>query len=243
MCGELENCTTEVTMNVLIALRACSLFAGLSESELGRVAQIGRARVYERGERIFSEGERATHFYAVVTGKVKLLKLSVEGRYHIVRLMSPGEIFAEAAAFSGGIYPVFAETVTKSNLLIIEAKAFLKLVSSDRGLALKVIIALSRRLESVVGVLGQLALNDVTARLAKYILELSLKAERSGMDASVVRLDIRKSDLAAGLGTISESLSRSLARLRHRKIIEVKRNEVRILDPDALARMAAGLRE
>jgi CRP/FNR family transcriptional regulator len=230
-------------MDILIALRTCSLFKDFSQADLEQVSQIARVRTYDRGEQVFGEGDPATHFYAVATGKVKLFKLSPEGKVHIVRLVSPGELFAEAAAFSGGVYPVFAETVAKSNLLLFEGKPFLDLVSSQRPLAGQVIVSLSRRLESVVGVLGQLALSDVTARVAKYILDLSLRGQRSGMEVSLVRLDVRKSDLAARLGTVSESLSRSLARLRRRKVIEVKGNDIRILDSEALARIAAGLRE
>jgi len=230
-------------MDVLIALRTCSLFADFPQPELGQIAQIARVRAYDRGEQVFGEGDPATHFYAVITGRVKLFKLSPEGKVHIVRLVPRGELFAEAAAFSGGAYPVFAEAVEKSALLLFEGRPFLTLVSSQRRLAGQVIVSLSRRLESVVGVLGQLALSDVTARLAEYILGLSLNAQRSGMNGSLVRLDIRKSDLAARLGTVSESLSRSLAKLRGRKIIDVKGNEIRILDPEALSRVAAGLRE
>jgi CRP-like cAMP-binding protein len=227
-------------MDPRVALRTCSLFADFSGSDLDRIASISRVKTYQRSEEVFREGDAATRFFAVVTGKVKLYKLSREGKYHIVRLVSRGELFAEAAAFSGEQYPVFAEAVTKTNLLSIEAKPFLDIVLSDRRLALKVIASLSRRLESVVSVLGQLALADLTARLAKYILDLSLAAQQSGMDGSLVRLDIRKADLAARLGTVSESLSRSLAKLRQKETIKVKGNEIRILDRGALARIAAG---
>ncbi len=230
-------------MDILIALRTCPLFAGFSQNDLEQLAGITRVKTYDRGEQILTEGDPATLFYAVVTGKVKLYKLSLEGKVHIVRFVSRGELFAEAAAFSEGTYPVFAEAVTKSTLLSFEAKPFLDLVSSDPRLARKVIVALSQRLESVVGILGQLALSDLTARLAKYILDLSLKAQRAGLDGSLVRLDIRKSDLAARLGTVSETLSRSLGRLRKDHVIEVKGNEIRVLDPAALSRLASGLGE
>jgi len=228
-------------MDVMVALRTCSLFAELSEAELERIARIARLKAYGRGELVFREGEPATHFYGVAIGKVKLFKLSLGGRYHIVRVVSAGETFAEAVALSGGKYPVFAETVAKTNLLVFEAKPFVNLISSDGRLASKVVVSLSRRLENVVNVLGQLALSDLTARVAKYILDLSLKAEKAGINGTLVRLDVRKSDLAAGLGAVSESLSRSLAKLRKGKIIEVKGNEIRILEPEALATVAAGL--
>lgn len=230
-------------MDTLIALSTCPLFAGFSQKDLEQVARISRVRAFERGGQVFAQGDPARDFYAVVTGKVKLYKLSPEGKVHIVRFVSRGELFAEAVAFSGGRYPVFAEAVMKSTLLSFEARPFLNLVSSDPRLARKVIVALSQRLESVVGILGQLALSDLTARLAKYLLDLSLKAQRSGLDGSLVRLDIRKSDLAARLGTVSETLSRSLGRLRKDHVIEVKGNEIRILDAKALSRLASGLGE
>jgi CRP/FNR family transcriptional regulator len=230
-------------MDLLPVLQTCSLLAEFPTEDLQRIAEVARVRAYERGEEIFREGDPAIHFYAVVTGKVKLYKLSPEGKYHIVRLVSRGELFGEAAAFASENYPVFAEAVVRSQVLSIEAGPFLCLVTSQRRLARKVIISLSQRLESVVGVLGQLALSDVTARLAKYLLDLAITASSSGASASLVRLDIRKADLAARLGTVSESLSRAFARLRDDKVIEVKGNEIHILDSQALARIAAGFRD
>lgn len=230
-------------MDLLPAIQTCSLFAEFPREDLQRIAEFARVRAYARGEEVFREGDPAIHFHAVVTGKVKLYKLSPEGKYHILRLVSQGELFGEAAAFASENYPVFAEAVRRSQILSIEAGSFLCVVTSQRRLATNVIISLSRRLESLVGVLGQLALSDLTARLAKYVLDLSLSASAPGEAASIVRLDIRKCDLAARLGTVSESLSRAFARLRDNTVIEVKGNEIRILDPEALARTAAGLRD
>lgn len=229
-------------MDLLPALQTCSLLADFPKEDVQRIAELSRLRAYERRQGIFREGDAAVHFHAVVAGKVKLYKLSPDGRYHIVRLVSQGELFGEAAAFACEDYPVFAEAVTRSQILSIEAGPFLCLVTSERRLAMKVIISLSRRLESLVGALGQLALSDLTARLAKYVLDQSIVASPPGAAASIVRLDIRKSDLAARLGAVSESLSRAFARLRDSNVIEVRGNEIRILDPAALARIAAGFR-
>lgn len=230
-------------MDLLPALQTCSVLAEFPKEDLQRIAELARVRSYERGGEVFREGDPALHFYAIITGRVKLYKLSPEGKYHIVRLVSQGELFGEAAAFASENYPVSAETLARSQVLSIEAGPFLCVVTSQRRLAMKIIISLSRRLESVVGVLGQLALSDVTARLAKYLLDLSVAATPSVARAPIVRLGVRKSDLAARLGTASESLSRAFARLRDNRIIEVKGNEIRIVDTKALVRTAAGFRE
>jgi CRP/FNR family transcriptional regulator len=80
-------------------------------------------------------------------------------------------------------------------------------------------------------------LRDVSARLAKYLLDASLRA-----GGNLVVLDVRKNTLAARLGTVSETLSRTFRRLSDRRLIDVDGLRIRILNRDELARVAAGMK-
>ena len=86
-------------MNDRAALKTCPLFAGVTEADLDSLTAVCRQREVAKGEVLFSQGERAVGFYLVAEGKVKIYKLSADGKERILHIVHPGESFAEAAIF------------------------------------------------------------------------------------------------------------------------------------------------
>lgn len=127
--------------------------------------------------------------------------------------------------------------MARSAVIRFPAREFSELLTASPRLAINMIVALSQLLRGFAGLVDALALRDVNARVAKYILDLTVR-EKS---ASVI-LDVRKTVLAARLGTVSETLSRALRRLRDGRVIQVEGQRIRILDRSALERAAAGLK-
>jgi CRP/FNR family transcriptional regulator len=117
------------------------------------------------------------------------------------------------------------------------ADDFLALLKGSPQLAVNMIVALSQLLRGFASLVDALALREVSARLAKYLLDASLRAQS---DTAV--LDVRKSVLASRLGTVSETLSRTLRRMREAGVIAVEGQRIHILDRLALQRIAAGMR-
>jgi CRP-like cAMP-binding protein len=222
-------------------LKRARIFAGLSDDDRAALAAVAVRRQYGRGESIFSEGDPAAGFYVVAKGQVKVYKLAPDGKEQIIRIVSPGDQFAEAAALSGGAYPAYAEARRESELVFFDAERFRALIASNPQLALNMIGALCGLLRGLVDMVEELALKDVSARLAKYLLDLSLRAREPGDEADTVELPISKTELAARLGTVSETLSRTLAKLAGADVIAVEGSTIQLLDHDALAEVAAGL--
>ena len=104
------------------------------------------------------------------------------------------------------------------------------------------IVSLSHFLKRFASLIEELSLKEVSSRIAKYLLDLSLKTSKEGRSPKEVELDLSKTQLAAKLGTISETLSRTLAKMKARKMIEVKKNKILILDREALEELASGLK-
>jgi len=227
---------------MLEPLKQCPLFAGLKEEDLKKIKAVASLKRVGKKQIIFSDGEEARGFYVILSGKVKLYKMSPEGKEQILHVVSPPEAFAEAALFLEGNYPASAETLTDSQLLFFPKRDFIQLIERNPQLSINMIVSLSHFLRKFASLIEELSLKEVSSRVAKYLIDLSLKSAKEGRDPREVDLDLSKSQLASKLGTISETLSRSLAKMKAKKIIGVKKNRILILNREALEAVASGLK-
>ncbi len=223
-------------------LKQCPLFAGLKEEDLRKIKSISIPKKIVKKELIFAEGETAKGFYVILSGKVKLYKISPEGKEQILHIVSAPDAFAEAALFLEGTYPAYAEALSDGQLLFIPARDFTQMIERNPKLSINMIISLSHFLKKFTALIEELSLKEVSSRVAKYLLDLSLKAEREGKDPMWVELDMSKSQLASRLGTISETLSRTLGKLKTKEVIDVKKHRVKILNRKSLEELASGLK-
>jgi CRP-like cAMP-binding protein len=223
-------------------LRRCPLFAGLKEDDLKRIRAIAFLRQIEKKEVLFSDGEATKGFYVVLSGKVKLYKVSPEGKEQILHIVSAPDAFAEAALFLEGTYPAFAEAMTDSQLLYFPKRDFIQLIEKNPQLSINMIVTLSHYLRKFASLIEELSLKEVSSRIAKYVIDLSMKSSKEGKGLKEVELDLSKTQLALKLGTISETLSRTLAKMKAKKIIDVKKNKIIILNREALEELASGLK-
>jgi CRP/FNR family transcriptional regulator len=230
-------------MNMSIELlKRCPLFAGLKEEELRRIRAIASLRQIRKKEVLFSDGEEAKGFYVILSGKVKLYKISPEGKEQILHVVSAPDAFAEAALFLEGSYPAFAEALSDCQLLFFPKIDFIQLIQKNPQLSINMIVTLSHYLKRFALLIEELSLKEVSSRIAKYLIDLSLKLAKEGKSPKEVELDLSKTQLASKLGTISETLSRTLAKMKAKGIIDVNKNKILILNREALEELASGLK-
>ncbi len=206
------------------------LFTGLSNDQLERVAEISFEKKFKRGESIFFEGDEATGFYMVAEGKVKIFKMSLDGREQILHIFGPGEPFGEVPVFHGQPFPANAVTLAASTLLFFPRRQFVELVTSTPSLALSMLAMLSLRLRRFASQVESLSLKEVPGRLAAHLVYL---AEEQGRIDQVM-LDIPKGQLASLLGTSPETLSRIFAKMSDEGLIRVKGKIIELLDYEEL---------
>ena len=215
-------------------LAGIPLFSGLSGEQYDALARIGVRRSSRKGERIFSEGDEGTGFYVVVTGRVKISKVSAEGKEQILHFFGPGESFGEVSVFTGQGFPADAVAAAQTALLFFPRTSFIALIRNDPALALNMLAQLSQRLRQFAGLIEDLSLKEVPERLAKYLLYLS---GRDG-DAGAAELDVSKGQLASLLGTIPETLSRILTKMNRQGLIHSRGAQITILDRPGLDAIA-----
>jgi CRP/FNR family transcriptional regulator, dissimilatory nitrate respiration regulator len=224
-------------MDAKTIIKSSPLFSGVTAEDLDRLVQVCRMREHEKGDLLFSEGEKALGFFVVGSGRVKIYKLSPEGKERILHLVHPGNTFAEAAIFGSGLYPAYAEPLERSRLVFFPKQDFLALLHAHAQIAINMIGGLSRFLRQFASQIEELTFKDVPSRLARYLLDLS------GGKAVSVELPVSKTQLASHLGTVSETLSRTLRKLSDEDLIAVRGKVIEILDAERLADLAETCRE
>jgi CRP/FNR family transcriptional regulator len=209
-------------------LRKAPLFATSSDDDLRRVADLVVPRRFSKKEAIFREGDRAEGFFLVVSGKVKVFKLSGEGKEQVLHVLEAGQTFAEAVIFEGGVYPAHAETLVDTELLFLPKRPFLELLERYPKLAIRMLASLSRWLKRMTDLVENLSLKDVETRLVFYLSE-ELKARGiPAKDGVELELPVSKHVLASRLGTVPETFSRTLKKLQDDALIDVRGKRIRI---------------
>lgn len=213
-------------------LKISELFSQLDDKALDEIASAALTRKAARGEMLFYEGDTAHSFFIVGSGKVKVFKLSPEGKEQILMIAQPGDSVAEAALFAGGAYPASAQSMENSELLAINREKFVALLGRNPDLAVNLIARLSGLLRQMTRLVEGLSLTDVTTRLAHYLN--SQRDPATGKQLTEIILPEKKTVLAAQLGTIPETLSRSLAKLVRDGVIAVDGPRITVLNLSAL---------
>jgi CRP/FNR family transcriptional regulator len=157
-------------------------------------------------------------------------------------VVSAPDAFAEAALFLEGTYPAFAEALSDSQLLYFPKRDFIQLIEKNPQLSINMIVSLSQFLKKFASLIEELSLKEVSSRIAKYLIDLSLKQSKEGKSSKEVELDLSKTQLASKLGTISETFSRTLAKMKGKGIIDVEKNTIHILNREALEELASGVK-
>jgi CRP-like cAMP-binding protein len=221
-------------LSAAAALRSTPLASELPEGDRDRLSGIAVTRSVRKGQLLFSDGDACAGLFLVTQGRVKLFKLSPDGREKVIHLVSPGETFAEAALFGDGRYPVNAEAVDAVSLLLLPREPLLRLLREDPGLSFRMLASMASRLKRFVHQVEDLTFQSAAQRLAYHILSEASPGQRTA------RLSLQKKDLAAHLGMTPETLSRILASLRAQGTVTVKGPAITILDDEALRSVAAG---
>ena len=221
-------------MPILDHIARVPLFEGLPPEQIEDLAMIVTDQTFGKGEAIFSEGEDADGFYVVITGRVKIFKLSPDGKEQILHFFGPGEPFGEVPVFTGQHFPASAEVMEESRVFFFPRKSFVDLIKRNPSLALNMLAILSKRLRRFAALIDDLSLKEVPGRLAAYLLYLS----DQNRGAKVLELAVTKAQLASLLGTIPETLSRILGKLSSQGLIESDGRRIRIMDREGLRDLA-----
>lgn len=222
-------------MNQITFLQTTPLFAEMNETQLRQIMEDMMLRHFGTGEIIFREGDPGQVLYLVRSGQVRIFVNGLDGSETSVILCSrPGEIFGELAVVDGLPRSATAVSLGDTTLYTLSRDNFRRHMRQFPQLALNFMKELTVRVRYNTSQMSSMASLDVSQRLARKLMDL---AQTCGVaEATGVRINmfLTQTDLASLVGATRESINKSLRDFRQREWIHMHRQQITILDPEAL---------
>ena len=210
------------------------IFSGLTETELGFLAQRAVPRQYAPGEVVFAEGQPCAGLYVVERGHIRIFKTSPGGREQVLTIDGPGSSVAEVPVFDGGNYPASGAAVDSALLLFVSKQDFQALCLAHPQVTLKVLRIVGARLRRLVEIIEELSFTTVRHRLASFLVRLARQEGKRTPAGIEILLPASHQELAAQIGTVRELVSRNLSRFQTEGLLIVEGRNVIVRDLKAL---------
>ncbi|HHW06624.1 MAG TPA: Crp/Fnr family transcriptional regulator [Clostridia bacterium] len=215
-------------------LKKVFVFNSLTDEELAKIAGIARFRFYKKNTVIFHEGDPGEGLFFVQKGKIKLSKMSSDGKEKILHFCQAGDVFAEVLLFDAGEYPATAETLEDSEIGLIRHQDMEQLLRDNGEITLKILKVMAKRLREAQYHIRDLAFNDAYSRLASALLNLAKEYGRKVDNLDHIGISLNQQDLAGVIGTSRETVARIMGEWRREGIISINNKEIVINDREKL---------
>lgn len=231
-------CSIDLRLEILSRV---PFFTGLPAVDIAEINRLFREVGFDAGETIYYSGDPAESLYVVADGKVKLLRHTLAGKNVLLDLLSPGEFFGSLASLGDAAYAETAQAHTPVCVLQIGADAFRQVLDQYPAVTLKVLDALSARLDAAHEMVRQLSAHSVEHRIAYVLLKLAEKFGEQSRAGTLIQAPLSRDDLAEMTGSTTETTSRVMSQLQKDGLVETGRQWVAIRDPQQLrARIEEG---
>ncbi len=204
------------------------IFSNLTLEEMLEVESITSVKTYEKGEIIYSAGDIGDKMYVPHKGRVKISRISSNGKEQVIRIVEPGDFMGELSLFNSVPLQEDAQALEKTHMCVIEGSKLKIIMERYPSITFKVMGELSRRLEFAENLIEDINLHSVEHRLATALLKMT-------GDKDELVLNMTKGDFASQIGMSQETLSRKLTAFQDQGLIEQKGNKrIILLDKDGL---------
>jgi CRP/FNR family transcriptional regulator len=220
--------------DVAALLARVPAFEQLGPAELQAVAEVAVPRSFSAGEAVFREGDASNTCYVVREGHARAIREHADGRQITLATFGPGDIFGELAMFDDERRSATVEAIDDLDALAILGNDMRRLMAEHAEIAVKLAVALVRRLRNANERLARQSFQTVQSRVAAVLAQLVEQAIAEGAGDRDVQITATQADLAKLAGSSRESASRFLAVLERAGVISQGRGRLTVHDPDAL---------
>jgi CRP/FNR family transcriptional regulator len=221
--------------------RACSVrhaasYVSLTSDDRAHLASVASTRNVDRGQMLFIEGDPAKFLYTLVGGTFQMYKLLQDGRRQITGFLFPGDFLGLA---DDGVYAYSAEAVTDAALYRYRFEEMEALLARYPEMENRLFTIASHELAEAQEQMLLLGRKTATEKVASFLLAYAERAAQRGEGSDVLFIPMTRHAIADYLGITTETVSRTLTRLRHDGLISSPRNnQIEILDRDALCQIS-----
>jgi CRP-like cAMP-binding protein len=212
-------------------LRSHPLFGQLGTDALNRLASYAHTKAVKAGAMIFEKGNPGTSLFAVLRGTVRISNQSADGKDAVLNMIPAGGIFGEIALLDGRPRTADALAVSDCELMQIDRRDFIPLVTEHPEIALKLIEILCGRIRHTSAQVEDITFLDLPGRLAKTLLWLSSQSD----SAQARKISITQREIGQIIGMSRESTNKQLREWEEKNWVKLERGGVVVLDPRPLA--------
>jgi len=213
-------------------LQMVDVFQDLSETEMEEIVRVTTLSSCRRGKILYMPEDTSEVLFLLKEGRVRLYRISPDGKKLVIATIGPGSIFGEMALIGQGMHNTFAEAIEACALLVMSRDDVERLLATKPMVALRIFEVLGRRLKDAESRLEEIAFKGIPARLASLLLQL---ADAQGSDSIT---GLTHQDLGEQIGTYRETTTQTLNAFKAEGMVDIGRKRITILDRDRLQSIA-----
>jgi CRP-like cAMP-binding protein len=221
------------------SLNEIDIFKNLPEDDLKEIEPYVSVSKHVKKEIIFNEGDPSEWFYILKSGKIKITRLSNEGKELILEVISPGDMYGGVAVIRGFPYPANAIAMEESESLTISRKNLMRLVDRFPNLMHCIALQIGDRMKDSYDTLKNIALERVEARIASLLLKLADKTGKEAKGGTMIDMRLTKQDVADMVGTTVETSIRTFSKFKKQGLLEDSGGKIVIKDRDKLEALSS----
>jgi CRP/FNR family transcriptional regulator len=219
-------------------LRRIALFRRVKPEDRARIAEVSRLKHYERGERIFSEGDPADTFLTIIEGRVKVYKATPAGKEVILEIFGAGDPLGAVAVYESTALPASALALEPTDCLAIARQDFFRLLEQHPALVRGLLSGLTIRLAELTRRLAEMMGGRVEARFARLFLKFADQIGKAEPGGIYVAMPLTRQELADLTGTTIETAIRIMSRWQKEGVVRTEKDGFVVVDSAALEQTA-----
>ncbi len=222
----------------LCAGREQSMFSDLSKDDIETISLHKTCIRYKKGQTLFYEGTRPMGLFCINSGKVKVYKISSEGKEQILKLSKTGDFLGYRALISEEFYNSSATVIEEAAICYIPKTDFLQILNANPNFFRKMAQKVAHELGMMEQKLVTIAQKSVRERLAATLLMLKETYGMEGGDSDLIDIALSREDLANIIGTATETVIRLLSEFKSQELISLQGKKIKVLNAKGLVREA-----
>jgi CRP-like cAMP-binding protein len=224
--------------NLEEALRRATIFRGLTLEDRQRLGSVALIREFDKGSMLFAEGDESDSLYTVMSGRVKVFKVTPRGTDVILEIFGAGDPVGAVAVYESRAYPASAMALEATSCLLIPRPAFFSLLETYPTMVRGLLVGLTHRLVELTNRLAELSGGRVEARLARFFLKLAGDMGQPRPNGTFIPLALSRQELADMIGTTIETSIRIMSRWGKQEIVRTEKDGFVVVDRAALEAVA-----
>ncbi len=211
-------------------LKYVPIFSELDNDTLEKISKLGIRKSFKKDSVVLFEHETGSALFVIIEGKVKVSRVSDDGKEVILTILGDSDFFGEMAILDGLSRSANVTAMEDSELFIIQRSEFLELLQVHPEVSVALLQELTQRLRSADMKIKSLSLKDAEGKVATVILQLADDVGKIKQGTVEIEKLPFQHDLANMAGTSRETISRTLHTFAKKGLVELDGAKLRIMN-------------